>query len=158
MQQDEILNLTRQIFTTGRMLQEWICQIQTRYWTDRYGDEKLNDVSIAQANTIMTVRTRGELSVTELATLLRVSVPSASTMVDRLVEKKILTRRHSRSDRRRVVVGIAPEALEDIENIEGIIFKAFLDLVERIGLDAARKWSEVLLRVKTVLEAVKPPA
>jgi DNA-binding MarR family transcriptional regulator len=99
----------------------------------------------------MIVRTLGQITMTELSSQLCVSPPSASAMVDRLVEKGILTREHSTEDRRKVMVRVSPEAMEDIKGVEETILSSFVDLVEKIGPETARKWCEVLERVESVL-------
>jgi DNA-binding MarR family transcriptional regulator len=73
-------------------------------------------------------------------------------MVDRLVEKGILTREHSVEDRRKVVVRVSPEAMEDIESVEETILRSFAELVEKIGPEITRKWCQVLERVKSVIQ------
>jgi DNA-binding MarR family transcriptional regulator len=67
-------------------------------------------------------------------------------------EKGILIRERSREDRRKVVVHISPEAVEDINRVETAILKTFEDIVRSIGLENSRKWFEVLERVKGVIE------
>jgi len=63
-----------------------------------------------------------------------------------------LIRRSSEKDRRRVVIEVSPGAAEDVRRCEAAILNAFVDLVERIGPETAATWSEVLERVKTVLD------
>ena len=66
-----------------------------------------------------------------------VSPPSSSAMVNRLVEKGILMREHSRIDRRKVMVQIAPSVKTDIQTIEEAILLRFVDLVEKLGHETA---------------------
>jgi len=99
----------------------------------------------------MIVRSLEQITMTELSSQLCVSPPSASVMVDRLVEKGILIREHSIEDRRKVMVRVSPEAMEDIKGVEKTILRSFVDLVEKIGPETTRKWCEVLERVKSVL-------
>ena len=94
----------------------------------------------------------------ELSELLGVAPPSASTMVDRLVEKKILVREMSPEDRRKVIVRVSPEAVADIEKTEEAVLSSFVDLVEKVGPETARKWCEVLERIKFVLEEEAKPS
>jgi DNA-binding MarR family transcriptional regulator len=97
-------------------------------------------------------RKERQVTITRLAELLGVSPPSASAMVDRLVEKRILSRERSPEDRRKVVVSISSNAVEDIERIEATILESFIDLVEAVGPEIAGKWCEVLAKVKEVLD------
>ena len=151
MQENEILSQARYIFSTGKLIRDRIFKVQTTHLAACGKSETLGDLSVPQFHAIMTVRTLGQVTMTELSDRLGVSPPSASAMVDRLVEKGILTREHSVKDRRKVVVRVSPEALKHIKGVEETIMRSFVELVEKIGPETARKWCEVLERVKSVL-------
>ncbi len=133
------------------MIRDRIFKTQTSHLAACGKSEALGDLSVPQFHAIMMVRTLGQASMTDLSDRLGVSPPSASAMVDRLVEKGILTREHSDEDRRKVVVSISPEAMKAIEGVEETILRSFVELVEKIGPETARKWCEVLERVNSVL-------
>lgn len=151
MTENETLAQARYIFTTGKIIRDHIFRVQSSHLAACGKSEALGELSIPQYHTIMVVRMWGQITMTELSAQLGVSPPSASAMVDRLVGKGILIREHSREDRRKVVVRISPEALKDIEALEDNILRSFVELVEKIGPETARKWCEVLERVKSVL-------
>ena len=115
-------------------------------------DRRFGELSAQQMNMIMMVRVREAASVTELAALLGVSPPSVSTMVDRLVERGFLTRTPCDQDRRKVVIRVSPEAIEEIVQVEEMILSSFVELVEAVGPDTTQKWCEVLQQIKQVLE------
>jgi len=106
---------------------------------------------MAQVQTVMTVRASDEMTISHLAAKLHVSPPSASNMVDRLVDKGVLLRERSKQDRRKVVVRLSEEAAVHAEGMERAVLAAFLDLVEKVGPETAEKWCEVLERVEQVL-------
>ena len=141
----------RHIFTIGKKLQDRVFRVYTQLLA-RQG--KLNtgdELSFPQIQTLKAICEKGQVSITELARLLDVSPPSASAMVDRLVEKGVLTRRRSPKDRRRVVVEATPEAVDMLIQVEDKILVTFVDLVEKIGPEATRKWCEALDRVESVI-------
>jgi DNA-binding MarR family transcriptional regulator len=142
----------RYIFTTGRMIHDRITRISTSACMNITKDHRFGDLSAPQMNMIMMIRVRESVSVTELASLLSVSPPSVSTMVDRLVERGLLTRTPSDTDRRKVVIRVSPEALKDIAQVEEMILGSFVELVEAMGPETTQKWCEVLQQVKKVLE------
>ena len=107
---------------------------------------------MSQFSAVKAARLEGEVTISRLAEILGVSVPSASVMVDRLVEKKILTRERSREDRRKVVVRVSPVVARDMERVEDAIFRSFVEIVRKVGPDVAKKWHEALTKVKTVIE------
>ncbi|RJQ65443.1 MAG: MarR family transcriptional regulator [Desulfobacteraceae bacterium] len=138
------------IFTTGRLIHEQILKVQSRHLA-AFASSNNSELSLAQWHAVGVVRSAGPLAMGELAELLGISAPSASVMVDRLVEKKLLCREHSMEDRRKVVVRIAPEAIQEIEALEAGLLALFTDLVQRLGPDTTRKWCEVLAAIKKVI-------
>ncbi len=138
------------ICNTGRIIHDRIVKIQSAYLAGNKNGQ-LNDLSITQLNAIKILWDRGEMTMSELADQLSVSPPSASVLVDRLVEKGILCREHSTTDRRKVVVRVSPEAEKVVEEIIANILQFFVDLVEKIGIETAQKWCDVLTHVTDVL-------
>ena len=98
---DRALAQAKYVFSTGRLIHDRVFQIQARQIACMGKKKKFGDLSMAQVNTLMTIRKRGPMSLSELASDLCVSPPSASAMVDRLVEKGLVTREQSPEDRRR---------------------------------------------------------
>ena len=146
------LTSARYIFTTGRMVHDRITRITTSACMKIGKDDRFGELSAPQMNMLMMIRVREAVSVTELAALLGVSPPSVSTMVDRLVERGLLTRTPSEKDRRKVVIRVSPEALKDIAQVEEMVLGSFVELVEAVGPETTQKWCEVLQQIKTVLE------
>lgn len=144
------LDQARYIFTTGKLIHDQILKIQSRHLSCCNAGP-LTDLSVAQLHVIRVIRSHGEMAMSELADQVGVSPPSASAMVDRLVEKGVLCREHSTRDRRKVVVRISPEGVRKAEEVEAGILRLFVDLVEKLGPDTAEKWCQVLERVKAVL-------
>ena len=79
--QDTLTN-ARYIFTTGRMIHDRIMRISTSACMNIAKDDRFGELSAPQMNMLMMIRVRESVSVTELATLLAVSPPSVSTMVN----------------------------------------------------------------------------
>jgi len=147
MTKDEVMDQARFIFTTGKLIRNRIFRNYTGH-----ADGKFCELSLPQIHLVNVTRERGQVTIKELAELLGVSPPSASAMVDRLVEKDVLVREQSREDRRKVEVSLSARAEGILESVEEAIFRSFVDLVEKIGPDTARKWCEVLERVRDVQE------
>jgi DNA-binding MarR family transcriptional regulator len=152
MNNNESIDQARYIFSTEKMIRDHILKTQTAQLASCGKSGTLGDLSLPQFHTIMIVRAIGRVTITELSDRLGVSPPSASAMVDRLVEKGILNREHSTEDRRKVMVQISPNAIKGIEGVEETILRSFVEIVERIGPETTRKWCDVLDQVKSVLE------
>lgn len=157
MQEPTTHDLARYIFTNGRLIHERIMKVQNSCLQSCcQGPGSFAELSLNQIHAIMAVRRRGEVYMTELSTLLEVTPASASGMVDRLVEKNILIREHSTEDRRRVMVRVSPEAIEQIHRVEEAILESFFEIVERLGRQTAQQWCDILGKIKQVLDKDLP--
>ncbi len=145
----KIQDQARFIAQAGRKLKDHVFSVQSAIRDDSAC--KGEELSMAQVQMVMAVRESNETTISCLAGKLKVSPPSASNMVDRLVEKGVLLRERSEQDRRKVVVRLSEEAGVHAGQMERAVLAAFLDLVEKVGPETAEKWCEVLERVEQVL-------
>ena len=147
------------IMATGRLIRNRTLQLQSN-GSRRTGRPPLplGELSMAQTLALMAVKDHEPLPVTRLAELLAVSAPSASAMVERLVERGVFTRESDPKDRRRVMVCLSPEAKTAYDRIHNVILEDFVSLVQRIGPDMARKWCEVMLAVRATMFPHTPPS
>ncbi len=155
MEKDEVLESAHFIFAVGKSMHDRIDEAGSSCFNDKEGSNAAVELSFPQKNLMMTIRRQGAVTMSDLACQLGVSPPSASAMVDRLVEKNVLTRAHSTEDRRKVVVRISDDAMSVVDGIEKNVLGFFIELVEKIGPETARKWCQVLERVQSVLEIEK---
>lgn len=109
------------------------------------------DLTISQFNALNTIRFLGQASIKELAEALTVSAPSASAMVDRLVELGAVTREPSQTDRREVVVRLTPEGERTAAQTEEFVLSEIAALITRIGPRYAQMWCEVYQRIAEVV-------
>lgn len=140
------------IMATGKLVRDRTLRLQSS-GARRMGRRPLpfGELSMAQSLAMMAVKDHGPLSISELAALLAVSAPSASAMVERLVERGVLVREPDPQDRRRVQVHLSPEADAHYERIYSFILDDFVQLVEGIGPEMAHQWCEVMLAVREQL-------
>lgn len=107
----------------------------------------------AQIGMMIALRDEGELSLKQLAEVLGVSSPSASTMVDRLVEAGIVQRRPSTSDRREIRIDLTAPGRAAVDEYEQAWLDSASDLLEKVGPEWAEQWCAVYHRVQEVMEA-----
>lgn len=150
MSNENVIDQARYIFSTGKLIHDQVLKIESEYLASS-DSGPFKDLSVTQFHVVRVVSSHQELAMSELAELLGVSPPSASAMVDRLVDKGTLTREHSTQDRRKVVVRIAPGATKHAEEVESAILALFVNLVEKIGPQTANQWCQVLERIKAVV-------
>lgn len=115
----------------------------------------LNDLSPPQIQMLMNINKQGETTVSELARQLAVSPPSASVMVDRLVEKGALVRERSSSDRRVVVIRPSEGARNFIEQVELIMLQELKKLIEILGPQITGEWCDVISSIQRKVQEEK---
>ncbi|MFP7754315.1 MarR family winged helix-turn-helix transcriptional regulator [Thermodesulfobacteriota bacterium B35] len=147
----EAMDYARYIFGVGKKLRRHVFTRMARL-KRRDSGCVIPDLSVAQLDLLMSVRSQGEVSLSGLAALLGVSPPSASVMVERLVERGLLVRQRSTTDRRRVMIRVSPGESDRLDRIEEQILATFVELVEDVGKETARRWAEVLGQVEQVLQ------
>ncbi len=152
MEHSEALQRARTIVSIGRMIHMRVMKAHFSCLSKASGCETGADLTMAQMKAVMATWEKGSATIKDLAEDLDVSPPSASAMVDRLVELGVLTREQDPSDRRKVVVRVAPSAVETIQRVEERIVESFLGLVQRIGSENARKWCEILELVRKAMD------
>ncbi len=152
MEHSEALQRARTIVSIGRMIHMRVMKAHFSCLVHGGRGESSADLTLAQMKAVMATWEKGSATIKDLAEDLDVSPPSASAMVDRLVELGVLTREQDPNDRRKVVVRVAPSAMETIQRVEERIVESFLGLVQRIGSENARKWCEILELVREAMD------
>lgn len=147
-----------QIHEQARILIATIKMLRQRFFSERAGAGRSNQLdkgqfTEAQIGTMIALRDEGELSLKQLAEVLNVSSPSASAMVDRLVEAGIVDRRPCVTDRREVRIDLTDSGRAAVEEYEQAWLASASDLLEKIGPEWAEQWCAVYRRVQEVLEA-----
>jgi DNA-binding MarR family transcriptional regulator len=144
------MDQVRFIINAGKMIHDRIYKIEL----SDLGTADLSELSLAQLRVLRVVWEKGEVFMTELSELLKVSPPSVTAMVDRLVDKGFVQRTHSRQDRRKVVVRLSPQTVKPMDRVEENLVRTFTQLVLKLGPDTTQKWCEVLEKVMAVLDHV----
>ncbi len=146
----DILAQAKLVFTTGKMIRDRIFKTQMAGLKTAGGENAFKDLSMAQFHAMMLIQSRGSVSIKELAGCLYVSSPSASVMVERLVEKGLVKRSRSSEDRRRLEISLSDKAALKMKEMEEETFASFVDLVEKLGPESTEKWCEVLLKIQKI--------
>ncbi len=149
---DATQKLAQRILETGKLMRDRIQAEQALAMERRSMAKRYGELTQSQLETIRIVRKNGTLGINDLAEALEISPPSASVMVERLVEKGIFERSPHPKDRRKVAISISKNALQDILAIEQAILAFFMDLVEKLGPETAGVWSGVLEKFGDILK------
>ena len=70
------------------------------------------ELTFAQARALFMLAARKELTVSQLAKLLDVGKPTASVLVQQLVERELVTRTEHETDRRHTIIRLSPKGEE----------------------------------------------
>jgi len=99
-----------------------------------FNEAKGSGLSLSHFEVLMYVMHRGEVTMKDIASLLHITPPSASSLVDILVKKKLVTRIESKTDRRTVHVVLNKEAHKLISSIHKkkiVVFKKMLSKLNK---------------------------
>ena len=152
MGKNELANQAQHIFTTSAFIRDHFFKAHAEGAKKVFKNKEFQEITLAQHMAVMTIDEYGPLTIKNLASILNVSPPSASAMVDKLVEKKILTREQSRADRREVIVRISPETAKKVEKMKQVTLKSIIDIVQKVGPETASKWCDVMGEIRRVIE------
>ena len=147
MRKSEYLQQAHTILSVGRIIHNRVMRIYADHKWTHCNLNLDSELTFPQVKTIMATHEREAVTIKNLSQMLGISSPSASTMVDRLVEMGILTREQDPEDRRRVVVQVSPKAQEDIREMEKALLESFLQIAQKLGPENTKKWVEILLKV-----------
>src|SRR5574342_554681 len=70
------------------------------------------ELTFAQARALFMLTARKELTISQLANLLDVGKPTASILVQQLVERELVTRTEDTTDRRHTIIRLSPKGAE----------------------------------------------
>lgn len=96
-----------------------------------------------QLHVLKLVRTSA-VSVGEIATAMRMSTPTASTMIDALVQKKYLKRERSKEDRRKIQISITSQGIALLQQAEQAIIKELNTVFEHTTAAEREQLSQAL--------------
>ena len=147
----DVLEQARFVFDTVKLLQSRVLRCHASLHADSGNAGQLPDLTIPQMSALRTIRDLGQTTIRDLAEALHVSAPSASVMVDRLVEMGMVTRQQSQVDRREVVVRPSPGGEEALAIVERHILESIVELLDGVGPEYAEMWCTVYARIRDVI-------
>jgi MarR family transcriptional regulator, organic hydroperoxide resistance regulator len=106
--------LVEEVLTSLVMLFRAMHSQATLYWVDL-------DLSLAQIKTLVALGDLGTPTIGEIATVLEVSQPTASHLVERLVQSDLARRNEDAHNRRRTLVHLTPRGEEMLGHLMGYL-------------------------------------
>ena len=105
------------------------------------------DLTMAQAKLLYVVTASGDLSMSEIAHRLGVTISTASGAVDHLVSVGLLSRVDDPANRRQVVVSVTPFGLETLEQLRELGTRQLRTLLEAVRDDGDLALIERAMRI-----------
>lgn len=92
-------------------------------------------INKTQCFLIVEIGRKPDISVKELAEIMRIDKSGISRLVEDLVQKEYVTRKPSATDRRFVTLNLLPKGQERFEKIENDMYYKFKEVLEQIPED-----------------------
>ncbi len=148
------------IIEKARFLQSVMKRLRMRLMVKHHAihgflDGPGSDLTMPQFTALMVVREHKSLSLKELAKAMQVSSPSASSMVDRLVEMGMLKRQQNESDRREIRLHLSKIGNEAVKSLENHFLSTLVELLERLGPEVSENWCEIYENVERVINELE---
>ena len=94
------------------------------------GSPAMPRITPSQWGVLMLIEQRGEISVKEAATALRISSSASTQLVDGLVKSNYVERETHTEDRRAVVLTLSKKMKKQVEKMKGQMIQKFLEVFE----------------------------
>jgi DNA-binding MarR family transcriptional regulator len=140
---DELWEQARHLYQTIVLIREKVI--------GRCVSEDAPELTLPQMKAMWTISEHDHVRVKELAEALGVSAPSASAMVERLVECGMVTREQSPADRREVIIKVSHEGRTCLKRMEQRVLRALAGLLREMGPQHAAMWNELYGRIRDIL-------
>lgn len=114
-------------------------------------DPAMGALTLTQAKAVSLLYHHGDQTVSEVATGLGISLPSASELIDRLVERGLVGRTQDAVDRRRFIIGLTPKSLEVATHIHDLRREQVRDALSRLPRS---EWPVFVKSLRVLAEAL----
>jgi DNA-binding MarR family transcriptional regulator len=105
------------------------------------------DLTMAQAKLLYVVMAAGELTLSEIASQLRVTASTASGAVDHLVELGLLSRSDDPANRRQLRVSVTPLGTQTIEQVRELTtrqLRALFEVISDADLEVVARATQIM--------------
>ena len=130
-------NLTRQILKRVEEIYKLIGPAVPEEWLS-------SDITVTQLRLLLVLQAFGPLRMSDIASSLKVTLPTTTTVVDHLVRKNLVQREANPQDRRLVICKLSPEGQTLINKLWGSSRMAFEKLLEGLTADQMQKAVELV--------------
>ena len=116
--------------------------------------DPLGELTDTQSQAVLKISRISPCTLSEAAKVLRITKPSASTLVERLVVKGVLERRQDPDNRRCVLITVAEQAQNFLDTVENELIIEIRKIADKMGSDNFNKWHEAIIDVDMAIEKI----
>ncbi|QSH41039.1 MarR family transcriptional regulator [Lentisphaerota bacterium ZTH] len=113
--------------------------------------DPLKDLTVAQCSFALKVYDAEPCSLTEIARKANISKPSASVMVNKLVNKDILIREADQECRRKVLISTAPATKKFIRQVDEELLLLLEAIAGKMSSESFEAWFEISRQINEIL-------
>ena len=111
-------------------------------------------ISMSQLHILFTIERHGEMTMTRLADMLDVSLSNATGLVDRLEERGYLVRDRIPTDRRVVLVRLAPAGEQMLREVDALSEELLRSVLDRLPSNQLRAVGHAISALRESVDAV----
>lgn len=115
------------------------------------------DLSFSQMTALHELRARGGMTVTQLSERTRLSLPAASHLVERLVQRGLAEREENPENRREKVVRLTPAGQEMVGGMDSGFVRAYVETFAGLRPELIRATTQNLNSLLDELDSPTPP-
>ena len=115
-------------------------------------------ISMAQLHIMFTLQRSGEMTMSQLADVLNVSLSNATGLIDRLEERGYIERHRVPEDRRIVLVRVTASGEAMLAQIDALSDNLLRSVLERLPLSQLRGVAHAFVALREAVDAVVEPA
>ncbi|MGF1572586.1 MAG: MarR family winged helix-turn-helix transcriptional regulator [Sumerlaeia bacterium] len=108
--------------------------------------------TLPQMRAMLVLHMSGPCTLKQLAFSLNISHPSASQMIDRLVDMGLVSREQNPEDRRQIILSLSDQAQAGVKAHEDSIVNQITTLLEKMEPDFVERWVELAEYMGTILD------
>jgi DNA-binding MarR family transcriptional regulator len=114
--------------------------------------DPFGDLTSTQLQAFVKISKISPCALSDVAKTLKTSKSSASTLVERLVQKGILERKQNPENRRRVLITIHQQARKFQKKLDEEIFQEIEKIAQKIGPGNFKKWHDAFHAINTSMD------
>lgn len=151
MTEDDYMEKVSFIVETDGLLRDYITSVVIKDIKSRIDDKRFVRISSNHIHAALLLKTIAPCSLKDFAAVMRLSKSSASALVERMVEKKIIERQPNQDNRREILLSVDVEFEKHVVFVRKELSAWFASLLDDLGPEAFEKWYAVMQQLNTVM-------